>query len=158
MVETPFAWQDQDLQASRAPRIFRAAETAEAPVSAKEPPGLRIEPTSDDESIFDKSDHDTVSIYSNSTTPRDLNDPANSEKLHSSALHLKVVFADEKRNYDGSYDRESVRSSKGSMSIPSTMESDIQYPSTPRVLFVTLSLAIAIFLVGMDRTIVATAT
>lgn len=63
-------------------------------------------------------------------------------------------LADEKRDHDVSHDEESARSSKSG----SVEESDIVYPSTLRVSLVTLSLAIAVFLIGLDRTIVATAT
>jgi hypothetical protein len=112
-----------------ASRMSRTTEPPESPISSKEPAGLWIELTSTVESISDKSDHQTVSI--------------------------NASLSDEKQDYYVSHDRESARPSKGSASI---IELDIEYPSTHRVLFVTVCLAIAVFLVGLDRTIVATAT
>ena len=79
-----------------------------------------------------------------------------SEKLYTSNSDLKtaVIHVD----YDVSYDEKLAGSLKGGLSFASTTESDIVYPSTIQVLFVTACLAIAIFLVGLDRTIVAAAT
>ena len=112
--------------------MSKATGNPGSPMSSNKPEGLWIELTSTGESVSDKSNHHTASI--------------------------SCSLANEKHNYYVSHDKESAERSKGSESVVSTIESDIVYPSALRVLFVTVSLAIAVFLVGLDRTIVATAT
>ena len=159
-VEKPLVSRDQEPEATRTSRIPRITETPESPIiSTRELAPLWIELESNVESGSDKSDHNTASICTNPTLMmRDFTNPVDSENLYTSSLRLKTALTDEKRDHDTSYDQESARSSKGDVSVASTIESDIEFPSTLRVLFVTVSLAIAIFLVGLDRTIVATAT
>ena len=154
-MEKPLVGRDDDRQAARASRTPTTTEIPKSPAFPREPAPLWIELIPNAEPVSDKPDQDTVS---NSTmTMRDFTNPVHSENLRTSELCWKTTLADEKGDYNVSHDKESGKSSKGSISV-AAIESDIVYPSTLRVLLVTVSLAIAIFLVGLDRTIVATAT
>ena len=157
--EKPLVERDQERKATESSKIL-STETPESPIiSTRDVAPLWIELESYAQSVDDKSDHDTASVSSNSTTMmRDYTNSAHSENLYDSASGFKASIADEKRDYDVSHHEMSAGSLKECVSIASTKESDIVYPSTLRVLLVALSLAIAIFLVGLDRTIVATAT
>jgi hypothetical protein len=154
-MEKPFVWRDEDRQATRASRTPTATRISESPASTREPAPLWIELVPNAEPVSDKPDQDAAS--NSPTTMRDFAHSVDSKHLRPSELYWKTTLADEKGDFNVSHYEESGKSSKGSIS-DATVESDIVYPSTLRVLLVTASLAIAIFLVGLDRTIVATAT
>jgi hypothetical protein len=151
--------QGQERKSTRASEIRPTTETPDSPIPTREHAALWMELESIVESVPNRSDHDTASIYANPTMiTQDLTSSTGWKHLSISNLESKTALTDEKRDHDFSYDQESIRSSKRSISVASTIESDIVYPSTLRLLLVTVSLAIATFLVGLDRTIVATAT
>lgn len=149
----------QERKSTRASGILPTTETPDSSIPTREHAALWMELQSIVESVPNRSDHDTASIYANPTMiTRDLTNSTGWKNLSIPNSKSKTALTDEKRDRDVSYDQESIRSSKRSISAASIIESDIVYPSTLRVLLVTVSLAIATFLVGLDRTIVATAT
>ena len=84
-------------------------------------------------------------------------DSVDSDSLYTPSLHWEdIEGTNEKRIVTPSFSQRSGGMSSGSATI-NTLESEIVYPTTLRVSFVILSLAISIFVVALDRTVIATA-
>jgi hypothetical protein len=103
------------------------------------------------------SSSETASIYTIDSRKRRILDLVDSESLYTPSLHWEIIDeTNEKQIVAASFGQKPGAMWSGSQTV-TTLESDIVYPPTLRVLFVFLSLAISIFVVGLDRTIVATA-
>lgn len=117
-------------------------------------PASWIELRSIAESVSDKSDEDTVTMCTAPSTMRS-NFPGSEHPESTANLDAP---GHEKQVYSINHPQKPAQFSTEGMSILSKTEPDPVYPSTPRVLLITLSLAISIFVVALDRTVIATAT
>lgn len=104
------------------------------------------------------SEADSIyTIDSRNSYGLDLVDLADLESLYTPSLDWEAIEGtNEKRIVTPSFNQGPGGMLDDSQAV-TTLESDIVYPTTLRVSFVVFSLAISIFVVALDRTIVATA-
>jgi hypothetical protein len=103
------------------------------------------------------SSSEAASIYTIESRKRYVSDLADLESLYTPSLHWEdIEGTNEKRIVRPSFSQRSEGMSSGSETV-NTLESEIVYPTTLRLSFVILSLAISIFVVALDRTVIATA-
>ena len=148
------SWVDRELKTLTRNPIVPISMSPDFRISARQPDQS---PTAWGDLKSNASSSEAASIYTINSPKRYGLDLVHSESLYTPSLHWEVIEGtNEKRIAIPSVSQSSSGMSSGSQTV-TTLESDIVYPSTLRVSFVILSLAISIFVVALDLTIVATA-
>jgi hypothetical protein len=150
------SWVDREL------KILKTSQTPRnsmVPISMS--PDFKISAKQQDQGWIDLKSNASLSeadsIYTIDSRNGYVLDFADLESLYTPSLDWEAIEGtNEKRIVAPSFNQESGGMLDGSKAVP-TLESDIGYPTTLRVSFVVFSLAISIFVVALDRTIVATA-
>jgi hypothetical protein len=83
--------------------------------------------------------------------------PANGDANHSVADEKKDAMVPEQASLNDSHESVTRQKTKGTTHTVDENDENIDYPSGPKLAFILFGLALAVFLVALDQTIIATA-